>query len=193
MFCCTHSHFIASSRPPAMWGRAPSPVPPSEARQPSSHLRQGPAQLLGRTEQRVLGGFFGRVQHFTNSPQLESLIMLQLKHHAFARGQPIERLRNSAAQLPSHEIALGIGSAATVGHLREKVILFAFGIRRYRSVFFAYLLLANVIEAQVRNNPINPGVKRALEPEPPNVLVCLQERFLVNVLGLMLRASQMQR
>src|SRR5436190_23745190 len=36
-------------------------VPPSEARQPSSHLRQCAPQFLRRAEQRVLGGFFGRV------------------------------------------------------------------------------------------------------------------------------------
>src|SRR5258707_6260938 len=108
MFCCTHSHFIVASS----WdGRDARRYTISS----SSHVCQRSAQLLGCPEQRVLGGFFSRVQHFADGPQLQSLVMLQLENHSLARGELIHCVRNTAAQLQPPQIPLGMCSAASVG------------------------------------------------------------------------------
>src|SRR5438876_3428073 len=46
----------------------------------SSQIRQRPPQFLGCTEERVFGCFFRGIQDFTDCPQLQSVIMLQLEY-----------------------------------------------------------------------------------------------------------------
>src|SRR6185437_5626054 len=64
----------------------------------SSHFRQRAAQLLRRPEQRVLCCLFCRIQHFADGPQLQSLVMLQFKNHAFPRSQLLQCLSDLAAK-----------------------------------------------------------------------------------------------
>src|SRR4051794_39093539 len=45
----------------------------------SSHVAQPRPQFLRGTEKCVLGGLFGGVQHLADGPQLQSLVVLQLK------------------------------------------------------------------------------------------------------------------
>src|SRR6185312_12199867 len=49
-----------------------------------------------------------------------------------------------------------------------------------------------LVKAQVGDDPVNPGVERALEAKIADVPVSLQKRFLVNVLSVVLRSSQVQ-
>ena len=50
-------------------------------------------------------------------------------------------------------------------------------------VFPAGLPLAQMIEAEVGDDPVNPGIKRALEAEIPDMAIGLQEGFLEYVLA----------
>src|SRR5438270_10667850 len=112
--------------------------------------------------------------------------MFQLENHPLPRGEFVECASYLSTELPPHQIALGISAAASICYLREHVIDFAISIRRYRSIFFPHLLLADVIQAQIRNNAVNPRIERAFEAEAPDVLVGLQERVLINVLRFVL-------
>src|ERR1700686_730472 len=87
---------------------------------------------------------------------------------------------------------LRIRSRPPIGHLIEQVVLTAVGVFDDRRVLFAHVPLAQVIEAQVRHDPINPGVEGTLEPETSNVLVSLQEGVLVDVLGILLGSGEME-
>ena len=66
------------------------------------------------------------------------------------------------------------------------------GIGCDRRIFFTYLLFPDVVQAQIGHDPVNPGVKRALKPEAPDVLVGLQERVLINILGFVFRSGKVQ-
>src|SRR5437660_12690331 len=112
--------------------------------------------------------------------------MLQLENHTFSRSQFFQRTRNPAAKLTPHEVAFGICPAAPIRHLRQHVILLTFRIYYYGRVLFPYLLLANIVQAQICNNPVNPGVERTLETETSDIFVCLQESFLIDVLSFVL-------
>src|SRR6476469_8417438 len=106
--------------------------------------------------------------------------MLQLEHHALARGQLVERPRNLTAQFAPHQVAFRIRSAAAVGNLCQNVEDFAINILGDRRVFFANLLLSNVVETNVRDNAVNPRIERTLEAEAPDVSIGLEERVLIN-------------
>jgi hypothetical protein len=50
-----------------------------------------------------------------------------------------------------------------------------------------------MVETQIRHDAVDPGVERALKPEAADVDVSAQEGFLVDVLAVFLRASEMNR
>src|ERR1051325_10258647 len=50
-----------------------------------------------------------------------------------------------------------------------------------------------MVQTQIGDDAINPGIERALKAEAPHALVSLKERLLINVLRLMLRAGEMHR
>src|SRR5260370_19296937 len=119
--------------------------------------------------------------------------MLQLEDHSFTRRQLVQRVRDASAQLAPHQVSFRIRSAAPVPHLCQHIVLLAVSTRCNRRIFLSHLLLADLVQAQIGHDPVNPGVKRALEAEPADVLVSLQEGFLINVLGFVLRSGQVQR
>src|SRR5690349_2838091 len=172
MFCRTHSHFICPSN--RRWSLvvvagvlqvllattsqqlAILPCEPPTAsgqRQAfSSHLRERATQFLCGAEQRVLGCLFGRVQYFADRSQFQSLIVLQLKNHAFAGCQFFERQRDLPAQFAPHQVFFRIGTSAPVRYLCEHVINFAIGGGGNWSFFFSHLLLTNAVEAKIRDD-----------------------------------------
>src|SRR5215471_12159045 len=50
-----------------------------------------------------------------------------------------------------------------------------------------------MIQTQVGHDAVNPGVKGALETEVADIAVCLEERFLVNVLSVLLGSGHVIR
>src|SRR5438477_9066791 len=117
--------------------------------------------------------------------------MLQLEDHALAGRQPVQRARDPCAQFPAHKITLRIGGSPPIRHTLQHIVLLAFRICRDRRIFFSHLLLPQVIEAEIGDDAVNPGIKRTLEAKTADVLVRLQERFLINVLGFRVRAGKM--
>ena len=97
--------------------------------------------------------------------------MLQLKHHPLARRKRGECFSNLASQFPPHQIAFGIRSRPYVGELFEAAVLLARGIDRDRSFFFPNIPFSQMIEAEVGNYPVNPGVEGTLKPETAEVFV----------------------
>src|SRR6267142_2505861 len=60
------------------------------------------------------------------------------------------------------------------------------------SVFLSDISLAQMVEAEVGNDPVNPGVERTLETETPEVFVGLEEGILMNVLGVGFRSGEVE-
>jgi hypothetical protein len=50
-----------------------------------------------------------------------------------------------------------------------------------------------MIETQIGDNAVDPGVERALKPEAANIYVSPEKSFLVNILAIFLRPSEMNR
>src|SRR5437762_14897 len=63
----------------------------------------------------------------------------------------------------------------------------------HRLVFAPRLPAPELIQAQIGDNAINPRIERALEAEITDVAVGFQESFLVDILGVVLAAGQVQR
>src|SRR5262249_12273537 len=64
------------------------------------------------------------------------------------------------------------------------------GIRLGISIAVVQLLAAQVIAAQVSDDAIDPGIKRALEAESSDIAVGAQKGFLINILGIFGRVGQ---
>ena len=88
--------------------------------------------------------------------------------------------RGEPAQIP----LLIISFQAAPGHLIEQVVLFPLLVDGDGSVLFADLLLAQVVEAEIGDDAVNPRVEGALKAKIANALVRLQERVLDDVLGI---------
>src|ERR1041385_446950 len=55
------------------------------------------------------------------------------------------------------------------------------------------MFLTQVIETEIGDNPVNPGVERTLKAEILEIDVGAQKRFLIDVLAILERTCQMNR
>src|SRR5579872_3086684 len=156
----------------------------------SSQLR---SQLFSRSEERILGGFFGSIQHLSDGAQAETLVVLQFKNHALARRQLAQRRLNPFAQDLSIQLAFRIRERPDVGYRSQQIDLVARMIDEYCLVFFARLAPPQLIQTKVGDNAVNPRVERALEAEVSDIPEGLQKRFLIDILCVVLGAGEMQR
>src|ERR1700686_4459417 len=92
----------------------PHPCSASSPGARSSELSQLAAQLAGGPEQRVLHRFFGGAQSIANGPQLQSLVMLHLKHHTLPRRKQFHRRGNARLDFFSEELPFGIERRAVL-------------------------------------------------------------------------------
>ena len=69
----------------------------------------------------------------------------------------------------------------------------AAGVDDYRLLFPAGFAPPQVIEAQVGNDAVDPGIEGTFEAEICQVAIGLEEGFLVDVLGILLRPCQAER
>src|SRR5207302_5737571 len=67
------------------------------------------------------------------------------------------------------------------------------GIQLGRLVFGARLSAAQVVQANVGDDAVEPGIKAALEAEAVEIAVNLEEGFLVNVPGVLWPLHEVQR
>src|SRR5260370_2521205 len=84
-------------------------------------------------------------------------------------------------------------SRTPIRHLIQQVVLSTVTVFRHRSIFLAHGFRAKMVQATIGNNAINPGINRALEAKASDVLVSLEEGVLIDVLGVVLSAGEMER
>src|SRR5437879_7610414 len=73
-------------------------------------------------------------------------------------------------------------------------VFFKGGRAQKRRLFFRVAVAtAQVIEANVRNDPIDPCVESAFEAEPVQVAIDLQKRFLIDVSSILGAAQHIER
>src|ERR1035437_2845534 len=188
---CATSHFISTSFQPPKVPQCSSKTPPSD-RDLLPQSRQLCSQLLCRSKERILGGFFRSVQHFSNHAQPQSLVVLQFKNHPLARRQLLQRGLNPLSQYLAVQLLAGVRKRPVVRNRGQQVNLPAGVIHQHRAVLAPRLAPPQLVQAKIGHNPVNPRIKRALKPEISQIPVGLQEGLLVNILCVVLTPRQAQ-
>src|SRR5712671_1971496 len=177
---------------------------PAEERSPCSAATRSrssqPAQLCAQfarsPKQRILHRLFSRSQRLAYRTQLQSLIMLHLKHNPFPWRQPLHRRRNPRLNFFAEQPPLRVQRRPMLPLPLKKVgdpLIRVPGMRFRSLIFRPRLPPPQMIQAHVRDNPIQPGVEAALKAEAMQVAVDLQESFLVNVARVLGTLHQIQR
>src|SRR6266550_7606137 len=146
------------------------------------------AEFARCAEERILHGFLGRAERVTNGSQLQALIVLHLKNDAFARRKTLHGSGDARLDFLADEGALGVQRRALLTLALEKVgdaLLVKAGIQFRSLIFRARLAAAQMVQANVGYDAVEPGVKAALEAETMEIAVDLQECFLVDVSGIL--------
>jgi len=154
------------------------------------------AEFARGAEKRILHGFLGRAESVTDGPELQALIVLHLKHNAFARGQALHGYGDARLDFLADESALGVQRRALLPLALEKIgdaLLVEAGIQFGSLIFGARLTAAQVVQANVGDDAVEPGVKAALEAETVEIAVDLEECFLVDVAGVLGALHEIQR
>ena len=97
-----------------------------------------------------------------------------------------------AAQLAAHQSRSGLAPGALIGTWSSRSS-FAVRVGHDGRVFLAHLALAQLVETQVGDDAVNPGVERALKAEIVDIAVSLQKGVLVNILRVLLGAASCGR
>ncbi len=126
------------------------------------------AEFARGAEKRILHGFLGRAQGVTDGSELQALIVLHLKNNAFARGQALHGYGDARLDFFADESALGVQRRALLALAFEEIgdaLLVEAGIQFGSLIFGARLTAAQVVQANVGYDAVEPGVKAALEAE----------------------------
>src|SRR5271170_2739413 len=127
---------------------------------------QARSQFPRGPEQRILHRLFRSAQQVADRAKSQALVVLHLKNHALARRKALHGLLDVLAQLVAEQLLFGIRSSAWFRLAIEKVARPALGFLRDRRLFLAVAgAAAQMIESDVGHDPVEPGVKAALEPE----------------------------
>src|SRR5580704_2893868 len=156
----------------------------------SAYFGQLHSQFVGGAEQCVLDRAFRRVQHSGNGTQPHAVVVLELEHHSLARRKPAKGPNDALLEFPSRKASFRTGSRAVIGHAVEQIFRLAVWRHRRIQVPAARILLAQVIQTEVGDDAINPSVERTLEPEARKIDVSPEKRFLINVLPIFRRTSE---
>ena len=116
--------------------------------------------------------------------------MLEFEHNPFARRKLTQGANDALPQFTASEAMLRAGAGSVIRHPVEHVLLLTFRRRRRTQISAPGMFLAQVIQTQIRNDAVNPGIERALESEAREIDVRTQKRFLVNVLPVFLRTRK---
>ncbi len=95
--------------------------------------------------------------------------------------------------MPLGVLLSAAGSLLAIEEVRRATLVGGVGVDDGRLVFRMAATAAQMIEADVGHNAINPGVEGAIEAEPRQVAINLQECFLVDVLGVFGAAQNVER
>ena len=75
---------------------------------------------------------------------------------------------------------------------RQQIDLVAGVVQHHCLILAAGLAAAQLVQAKIGHDPVDPGIKRALEAEISDIPECLQKGFLINILGVVLGSGQVQ-
>src|SRR5713226_2334359 len=113
--------------------------------------------------------------------------MLHFENNPLARGKPFHRCRDPRLNFFSDESAFGI-ERGTMFALAFEEIGDAFVVASAADlrclVFGTRLAAAQLIEANISYDAVEPGVEAALEAKAMQIAVHLEEGFLINVAGI---------
>src|ERR1700733_10472850 len=129
------------------------------------------SQLFRRSEERIFGSLFRGVEHLANGAQAEPLVMLEFKNHALARSELAKRGLNARAEKLAIKLLGGVGVGAVVGDGAQHIDLVAGVIEHHGVVFAACLLAAKLIETEIGDDAVDPGVEGALKAEVTDVAI----------------------
>ena len=118
--------------------------------------------------------------------------MLELKNHSFARGELVERGLNFLAEEFAVEFLGGIGEGAIVRNGGQQVDFVAGVIHDDGVIFAAGFFAAELVETEVGDDAVDPGIERALEAEVADVAVGFEEGFLVDIFRIAFRTGEME-
>src|SRR5580704_17831436 len=167
----------------------------SRDRRMSSEFSQLAAELPSGPEERVFDGFFTGAQGVANSAQLQALVVLHFENDALARRQPLHRTGEPFLDFLPDQVALGIGRwplfLLALKEIGDALFIMR-GMHLGSLIFGAGLAAAEMVEADVGDDAIKPGVKAAFETEAVQVAVDLQEGFLVDVTSVLGALHQVQ-
>src|SRR5258708_19257182 len=136
----------------------------------------------------MLQGFLGGAKGVAYRSQLQALVVLHLKNNAFARRQALHRGGDARFDFLANEGALAIQRGPVLALAFEKIrdaFLVVRGIQFRRLIFRTRLSAAQVIQADVGDDAVEPGVKAALETKTMEIAVNLEESFLVDLPGVL--------
>jgi hypothetical protein len=146
---------------------------------------------LRSPEKTVLSRFLRHAERRADGAKPHSLKVAHFENHTLARGKLIEDFSNPRIHLTAHELALRIYIGALLGNELQPVDFPAPGLYGYR-FFFADFALPDLIEAQVRYDPVEPGAEGAIETKFGKVPVDPQKSFLVHVARVFFRMQQVE-
>src|SRR6266852_7221326 len=122
--------------------------------------------------------------------------MLHLENNAFARRKPLHRRRNPRLNLFPKQPPFRIECRAVLALPLEKVgdpFIRMSGIAFWRLIFRPRLPPPQMVQANIGDDAIQPGVKAAFKAETMEIAVDLQESFLINVARVLGTLHQIQR
>src|ERR1700690_31136 len=115
--------------------------------------------------------------------------MLQLEHHPLARRESLHGTNDAAPQLAAGHVAFRAGTGPLIRNTVQDLFFLAVGGDRGGQVPITRRSLSQVIETQIGDDTVDPGIERALKPEAAYVHVSAEEGFLIDVLAVFLRTS----
>src|SRR5438445_2454513 len=154
------------------------------------------AEFARGAEKRILHRFFRGTENVADSPQFQSLIMLHFKNNALARRQALHGGGETRFDFFSNEGPFRVqrGTLLTLALEEVRNALLVEARAQFRSLIFGTRLAASeVVQTNVGNDAVEPGVKAALEAESVEIAVNLEECFLVNVPGVLGALHEIQR
>ena len=96
------------------------------------------------------------------------------------------QLACSARRLPAKD------GLAIVRNLLQHVVLFAGMVGGYGCIFLPHVPFTKMVEAEIGDDPVDPGVERTFETKAAEIFVRLQKGVLVNILGVGFRSGEVK-
>src|SRR5579883_762431 len=87
---------------------------------------------------------------------------------------------------------LGIHVSPLVAYVLQQIKFFPAFIYDYGAVFAAGLAFTQMVQAEIGNDSVDPGIERTFKAKTPQVSISLQKGFLVDVLGILFRTCEVQ-